>query len=49
MTCGSVTLHFSREEFLDFANSVTHIAAVIKQPPSALAAARQGPHTGVCH
>jgi hypothetical protein len=49
MTCGSVTLHFSREEFLAFAHSVTRIAAIVKQPLAALAAAGPDAHTGVCH
>lgn len=49
MTCGSVTLHFSRDEFLVFANSVSRLAAVVKQPPSALAASRPDARTEVCH
>lgn len=49
MICGSVTLHFSREEFLSFANSVSRFAAVVQQPLPALAVGRADAGTGVCH
>jgi|CXWL01.1.fsa_nt_gi hypothetical protein len=50
VTCGPVTLHFDRDEFLVFADSVSRLAAIVKQSPATLAPlARQGAHTEVCH
>lgn len=50
VTCGPVTLHFNRDEFLAFASSVGRLAAVVTQHPASLApAARPGAHTEVCH
>lgn len=50
ITCGPVTLHFDREEFLAFADSVGRLAAIVTRQPASLAqAARQGAHTEVCH
>lgn len=50
VTCGPVTLHFNREEFLAFADTVGRLAAIVAQQPAGLApAARQGAHTEVCH
>lgn len=50
VTCGPVTLHFDRDEFLVFADSVSRLAAIVGQHPIGLAsAARQGEHTEVCH
>lgn len=50
VTCGPVTLHFRREEFLDFADRVGRLAAMVKQTPAGFASAvRQSEHTEVCH
>lgn len=44
VTCGPVTLHFDRDEFLVFADSVSRLAAIVKQSPATLAPlARRGP------
>ncbi|MCC6141396.1 MAG: hypothetical protein IT389_12375 [Nitrospira sp.] len=50
VTCGPVTLHFQREEFLAFADGVERLAAMVKQAPAGLAPlARRGEHSEVCH
>lgn len=50
VSCGPVTLHFTREEFLVFADTVGRLAAMVSQHPAGLAsAAKQGTHTEVCH
>lgn len=50
VTCGAVTLHFEREEFVAFADGVARLAAMVMQHPASLAsAAKQSAHTEVCH
>lgn len=50
VTCGPMTLHFEREEFLTFAGGIGRLAAMVKQAPAGLvSAARQSAHTEVCH
>lgn len=50
VTCGPVTLHFTREEFLAYAESVRRLAAMIAQAPAGPAV--KAPQTipmEVCH
>ena len=50
VTCGQVSLHFHREEFLTFAEGVGRLAALVKQTSaSSVLASGSGPHTEVCH
>lgn len=50
VTCGPMTLHFEREEFLTFADGVGRLAAMVKQAPAGLVSpARQSVRTEVCH
>lgn len=50
ITYGSATLHFDREDFLVFADSVSRLAAIVKQPSAGhTLASRQGVTTEVCH
>jgi hypothetical protein len=50
ITCGPMTLHLEREEFLTFADGVEHLLAMVKQAPAGLVpAARQGARPEVCH
>jgi hypothetical protein len=50
VTCGQVTFHFHREEFLAFADGVGRLAALVKQPPAGLGSVSgAGAHTEVCH
>jgi len=50
VTCGSVTMHFQREEFLAFADGVDRLAAMVKQAPAGVVSlARRGEHSEVCH
>lgn len=50
VTCGQVTLHFQRDEFLAFADGVGRLAAMVKQSPAGLAPGlRAGAQSEVCH
>jgi hypothetical protein len=50
VTCGAVTLHFDRDEFLVFAGSMNRLAAIVKQQPvHAGGAARPDAQTQMCH
>jgi hypothetical protein len=50
MTCGSVTVHFTRDEFQAFAESVRRIAAIIAQPSASGASTEaQDAFSGMCH
>lgn len=50
VTCGSVTIHFDREEFLVFADSVGRLATIVAQHAAAPAsAAHHGVHMERCH
>lgn len=50
VTCGSVTLHFDREEFLLFADSINRLAAIVTQQPANLAPeTRPDAHSEMCH
>ncbi|MGC4097130.1 MAG: hypothetical protein QM706_08440 [Nitrospira sp.] len=50
VTCGPVTLHFTRDEFLSYAESVRRLAAIIAQPSANLALrASQSAPLEVCH
>lgn len=50
LTCGAVTLHLTREEFLVFAESVQRLAVIIARPSmeQSLGAAQPNPSM-VCH
>lgn len=50
VTCGPVTLHFTRDEFLAYAESVRRLAAMVAQAPSGLGLkATQAASMEVCH
>lgn len=50
LTCGPVTLHFTRDEFVVFAESVRRLAAVAAHPSGqAAVTGAPEPYTGVCH
>lgn len=50
VTCGPVTLHFTRDEFLAYAESVRRLAAMVAHTPAGLALkASQGASMEVCH
>jgi len=50
VTCGQMTIHFQREEFLAFADGVGRLAALLKQtPPGLVSASDAGAHAEVCH
>ena len=50
VTWGSVTLHFTHDEFLLFAESARRLAAIVAQPPSNQAsAATPSTITEMCH
>lgn len=50
VTCGTVTLHFDRDEFLVLAGSMNQLAAIIKQRPAHPGgAARPDAQTQICH
>lgn len=50
LTCGVVTLHLTRDEFLSFADSVRRLAMIVAQPSMAqpLVSAQPSP-SEVCH
>lgn len=50
LTCGAVTLHLTRDEFLLFADSVRRLAAIVAQPSMSqpLVSAQPTP-SDVCH
>ena len=50
LTCGAVTLHLTRDEFLVFSESVRRLAVIVAQPSmeQSLGAA-QPAHSAVCH
>lgn len=48
-TYGSVTLHFDREEFLLFADSVGRLGAMIRQVGQEPAASWHPPSANTCH
>ncbi len=50
LTCGAVTLHLTREEFLVFAESVQRLAVIVARPSmeQSLGAAQPNPSV-VCH
>lgn len=50
LTCGAVTLHLTRDEFLVFSESVRRLAAIIAQPSTnpPLVSAQPSP-SEVCH
>lgn len=50
LTCGSVTLHLTRDEFLVFAESIRRLAAIVAQPSLGQATAIPQPSSSeVCH
>lgn len=50
VTAGSVTLHFTRDEFQVFAESIRRLAAIVAQPATNQAVmAAQLTSTEVCH
>lgn len=50
VTCGPVTLHFTRDEFLAYADSVRRLAAIIAQPSTSLVlSSAQASPMEVCH
>lgn len=50
VTCGQVTLHFQRDEFLAFADGIGRLAAMVKQRPAKLAPGLGvGASSEVCH
>lgn len=50
LTCGPITLHFERDEFLAFASTVARRAAIVYQQPAGLAPTlRPGAQSEVCH
>lgn len=50
VTYGAVTLHFDRADFFVFADSVSRLAAIVKQPSgSHPLASKRGATTEVCH
>jgi hypothetical protein len=50
LTCGAVTLHLTRDEFLVFAESVQRLAVIVARPSmeQSLGVAQQNPSM-VCH
>ncbi|CUS37024.1 hypothetical protein COMA1_30371 [Candidatus Nitrospira nitrosa] len=50
LTCGAVTLHLTRDEFLVFAESVQRLAVIVARPSTeqSLGIAEQNPSM-VCH
>ncbi|MBS0168109.1 MAG: hypothetical protein JSR29_18655 [Nitrospira sp.] len=50
LTCGAVTLHLTRDEFLVFAESVQRLAVIVARPSAeqSLGVAQQNPSM-VCH
>ena len=50
LTCGAVTLHLTRDEFLAFSESVRRLAAIIAQPSTNLPLVSAQPSPSeVCH
>ncbi|MBX3302407.1 MAG: hypothetical protein KF693_09335 [Nitrospira sp.] len=50
LTCGAVTLHLTRDEFLGFSESVRRLAAIVAQPSAnqPLVSAQPSP-SEICH
>lgn len=50
LTCGAVTLHLTRDEFLAFSESVRRLAVIVAQPsPNQPAVATESVISRVCH
>lgn len=50
LTCGAVTLHLTREEFLVFAESVQRLAVIVARPPAEQSlGVAQPTQSAVCH
>ncbi|MBS0151261.1 MAG: hypothetical protein JSR31_09985 [Nitrospira sp.] len=50
LTCGAVTLHLTRDEFLVFSESVRRLAVIVAQPATEQSlGAAQPTHSAVCH
>lgn len=50
LTCGAVTLHLTREEFLMFAESVQRLAMIVARPSTEQSlGAAQPTQSAVCH
>jgi hypothetical protein len=50
LTCGAVTLHLTREEFLVFSESVRRMAVIVAQPTTnQRLVAAQASASEVCH
>lgn len=50
LTCGAVTLHLTRDEFLVFSESVRRLAVIIAQPaPNPPLVSTQPSPSEVCH
>ena len=50
VTCGQMTLHFQRDEFLALADGISRVAAMVKRRPTDLASGLGvGAQSEVCH
>ena len=49
LTYGAVTLHFDRDEFLLFAESVGRMSAIARQVPGPVLTSSLTPNANICH
>jgi len=49
LTYGAVTLHFDRDEFLLFAESVGRMSAIVRKVPRPVLTSSLTPNANICH